>query len=289
MKVLHAALVVLMCWIGTPASAAAPSDDRAQRTATVSPPQRIVSLSPSLTEIVCELGACSRLVGVDRFSNWPEAALKPLPKLGGLEDTQIERIVALEPDLVLVAQSARAIDRLEALGLRVVALEPRTLQQTQQVIVQVAAALGDAAAGEALWRRIDARITAAAARVPAGLRGQRVYFEVSDAPYAAGEASFIGQTLARLALVNIVPAALGPFPKLNPEYVVRERPQIVMVSARNVAGLASRPGWGVLPALQSRQVCSFDERRGDVLVRAGPRLGEAAEIIAECLAGFSSR
>ncbi len=285
----RALLFWMFAWLIGPAAAATLIDDRGQRIDIAQPPQRIVSLLPSLTETVCELGACARLVGVDRSSNWPEAALRALPRLGGLEDTQIERIVALQPDLVLLAQSARAIDRLEALGLKVVVLEPRTLQETQRVVMQVAAALGRPAAGEALWRRIDARITAAAARVPAALRGQRVYFEVSDAPYAAGESSFIGQTLARLGLANIVPAALGPFPKLNPEHVVRERPQIVMVSARSAAQLALRPGWAELPALKSRQLCSFDERRGDLLVRAGPRLGEAAEAIADCLAGFAAR
>lgn len=265
------------------------TDDRGRRITLPAPPQRIVSLLPSLTEAVCALGACDRLVGVDRYSNWPAAALAAVPRVGGLEDTQIERVVALRPDVVLAAQSARATDRLEALGVRVVVLEPRTLTETRRVLQQVAVLLGDAVAGDALWQRTEARIAAAAARVPAPLRGQRIYVEVSDGPYAASGASFIGEVLARLGLVNIVPAALGPFPKLNPEFVVRAQPQIVMASTRSAAQLARRPGWEQLPALQARQVCAFDETRGDVLVRAGPRLGDAAEAIADCLASFASR
>ncbi|MGS0759207.1 ABC transporter substrate-binding protein, partial [Roseateles sp. GG27B] len=73
------------------------------------------------TETVCALGACERLVGVDRYSNFP-ASVDKLPKLGGLDDTQVETIVALRPDVVILAPSSRAQDRLASLGLRVVVL-----------------------------------------------------------------------------------------------------------------------------------------------------------------------
>jgi iron complex transport system substrate-binding protein len=260
-------------------------DDRGRRIELPAPPQRIVSLLPSLTETVCALQACNRLVGTDGASNHPVSVLA-LPKLGGLEDTQIERLVALKPDLVLAAGSARAIDRLEALGLRVVALEPKSLQDTERVIAQVAKALGDAPAGPALWRSLQARVAAAAARVPPALRGQKVYFEVAAAPYAAGESSFIGENLARLGLGNVVPAALGPFPKLNPEFVVRAQPDLIMATSRAVAEMPARPGWAALRALREHRHCGFAADRWDVLVRPGPRLAEAAELMADCLAGL---
>ena len=262
-------------------------DDRGVEHRLPAPPQRIVSLLPSLTETVCALQACTRLVGTDRYSNWP-ASVQALPKLGGLEDTQIERLVALRPDLVLVASSARAIDRLEALGLRVVVLEPRTLQDTERVIVQVARALGDAPAGPALWRQLQARVAAAAARVPTSLRGRKVYFEVASAPYAASEASFVGENLARLGMGNIVPAALGPFPKLNPEFIVRAQPDIVMATASALAEMPGRPGWAGLLALRERRSCGFAPQPWDTLVRAGPRLAEGAEFLADCLAGLAA-
>ncbi len=275
--------VVVAASLAAPAQAATSvTDDRGRAVEFVRPPQRIVSLLPSLTETVCALEACDRLVGVDRFSNWPERVLA-LPRLGGLEDAQVERIVALKPDLVLAAQSARVIDRLESLGLTVLALEARSLADTRRVLEAVAAALGEPARGAALWQDIDARIAAAAARVPASLRGQRVYFEVAATPYAAGEASFVGETLARLHLRNIVPASLGPFPKLNPEFVVRAQPAIVMASEQNLAEMGRRPGWGALNALRERRQCGFAPARYDILVRPGPRLGEAAESIADCL------
>jgi iron complex transport system substrate-binding protein len=177
---------------------------------------------------------------------------------------------------------------LEALGITVMALEPQSLVDTQRVLDKVAQALGDRAAGLAAWQRIDARITAAAARVPVALRGKKVYFEVAAAPYAAGAASFVGETLARLGVGNVVPAALGTFPKLNPEFVVRAQPDIVMASARALAEMPSRPGWAGLTALQTQKTCGFPADRWDPLVRPGPRLAEAAEILADCLAGLKA-
>ena len=262
-------------------------DDRGHTLVLQHAPQRIVSLLPSLTETVCALGACGRLVGVDRHADWPES-VRALPRVGGLEDTQIERIVALKPDLVLAALSSRAVDRLQALGLPVLALEPQNMAQTRRMVQRVAQALGTPAEGDALLQRIDAQLARAAARVPPGWRGRKVYLEVAAVPYAAGEASFIGELLTQLKLGNVVPAALGPFPQLNPEFVLRAQPDLVVASARALAGMPARPGWGALKALQSRQHCGLAPAAWDSLVRPGPRLGEAAEAIAECLVGLGN-
>ncbi len=278
------AVVAVVALTGPAQAATAIVDDRGRRVELPAPPQRVVSLLPSLTETVCSLGACARLVAVDRFSKWP-ASVKSLPQVGGLEDTQIERVVALKPDLVLAAVSSRAVDRLESLGLRVLTLEPRSLQDMQRVIGQVAQALGDAPSGDALWRRIEQRIGDAALRVPTALRGQRVYFELGSG-YAAGEASFIGQVLTHLGLKHAVPASLGPFPKLNPEFVVRAQPDIVVASERAVADMAGRPGWGGLRALRERRVCALPAERYSLVTMPGPRLGEAAEVLADCLAAM---
>lgn len=262
------------------------TDDRGRTVTLPRPPQRIVSLLPSLTETVCALDQCHRLVGVDRYSNWPDAITR-LPQVGGGLDPNIEAIVALRPDVVLLATSSRASARLEQLGLSVVALEPKSHADVQRVLGKVGQVLGVPDA-QRVWRHIDAAVEAAAQSVPPAARGVRVYFEVNRGPYGAGATSFIGETLARLGARNILPASLGPFPKLNPEFVVRADPDLIMVGARSVEGLAERPGWSSMRALREQRLCVFPPEESDVLVRPGPRMAEGARIMARCLAGARS-
>jgi len=281
-------LVALALALGALGSAAATPlqtvDDRGTTVRLAAPPQRIVSILPSLTETVCALGACARLAGVDRYSNWPEP-VRALPQVGGGIDPNVEAIVALKPDLVLAAPSSRVASRLEALGITVAVLEPKNQAGMQRVIGQVAQLLGvPPADAEALWRRIDAGVEAAVRSVPAPARGALVYFEVNNGPYAAGESSFMGETLARLGARNIIPAALGPFPKINPEFVVRADPQVIMVGQRSGQGLEQRPGWPAIRAVRDGRVCRFDAQQSDILVRPGPRMAEAAQLMADCLA-----
>ena len=273
----------LVGWLNTTQAQINLRDDRGAVLQLAAPPARIVSLLPSLTESVCALGACATLVGTDQFSNWPVSVLK-LPKLGGLDDAQIERIVALKPDLVLAATSARVIDRLEGLGLKVLVLESNTHADVKRSLTLLAQALGTPNGADLVWAQIQADINAAAVQVPQALRGQRVYFEADATPYAAGASSFIGETLTRLGMANVVPEALGPFPKLSPEFVVRAQPDVVMANVRSVADMPKRPGWSALRALKLRRTCGFEPQRYEVLIRPGPRMGEAALVLADCLA-----
>lgn len=263
------------------------TDDRGRAEAFARSPRRIVSLLPPLTEFVCVLDACGRLVGTDRYSNWP-AAVTSLPKLGGLDDVAFEAIVALHPDVVLAGTSSRVIDRLEELGIPVVALEAKTLSDAHRMLTLLGVLLGTPSSGERVWQNIDSQIKIAAAQVPSRYRGSRVYFEISEAPYAASASSFIGELLTRLGMANAVPAELGPFPHLNPEYVLRAQPDLVMSSARELAGMAGRPGWEELKALRAGQTCGFSETENDTLMRSGPRLGEAAKAIVACLKALPS-
>ena len=281
--------VALICVLAPTLAAAAPGfppQGAGEPPAPVGP-QRIVSLLPSLTESVCALGACARLVGTDRFSNWP-ASVQRLPKLGGIDDAQIERIVALRPDVVLASAGARATDRLEALGVTVLVLETRDHADVKRSLERLAQLLGVPAEAERVWAGIERDLDAAARRVPAALRGQRVYFEIDATPYAAGAGSFIGELIARLGLSNALPAGLGAFPKLNPEAVVRLQPDIVMAEGRALAAMPARPGWADLRALRERRTCGFASAPFDVLVRPGPRLGEAARLLADCLVAVAA-
>jgi iron complex transport system substrate-binding protein len=212
--------------------------------------------------------------------------VEKLPKLGGLEDAQIERIVALKPDVVLAGPSARVIDRLEQLGLKVLVIQSNSHADVRRGLETLARLLGTPDKADAVWAAIERDIRESAARVPASLRGQRAYFEVDDSAYAAGASSFIGETLALLGIGNIVTAELGPFPKLNPEFIVRAQPDLVLAAKRNFDGMAHRPGWASIKAVQAHRGCGFDAERYELLVRPGPRLGEAARVLADCLVGL---
>jgi iron complex transport system substrate-binding protein len=289
-KFFAAALAALALGLGlwtSPASALEVVDERGVSVELPQPPQRIVTLLPSLTESVCALGACARLVGVDRYSNSP-ASVRTLPQLGGGIDPNVEAVVALRPDVVLLAKSSRVTERLEALGLKVLVLEPKNHADVRRVLGKLDQVLGTHEA-PAVWRAIDAAVSAAAQSLPAAARGVRVYFEVNSGPYAAGESSFIGETLTRLGARNIVPAALGPFPKLNPEYVVRANPDLIMVSVRSAQGLEQRPGWSTMRAVREGRICRFTAEQSDVLVRPGPRMDEAARLMAQCLGDKASK
>jgi iron complex transport system substrate-binding protein len=274
-------LTLWLLALALPAGAVEIKDDLGFTSQLPAPPQRIVSLLPSLTETVCELGACGRLVGVDRYSNYP-AQVNALPKLGGMDDTNVEMIAALKPDVVLVAVSSRVAERLRALGMKVVALEPRSYKDVQRVLGTIGQVLGVPDA-QRVWRHIEAGVAAAASSVPASARGVRVYYEVASGLWAAGESSFMGETLTRLGAGNIIPAHLGPFPKINPEFVVKANPGLIMIGQRGAEGLGSRPGWDRIDAIKRGRVCIFKAEDGDILSRPGPRMAEAAQIMAKCL------
>lgn len=275
-------LLAFMALLPLQAAAVTVRDDSGRSVGLAQPPQRIVSVLPALTEMVCELGQCARLVGVDRYSSWP-ASVKALPRVGSGLEPSIEAIVALKPDLVLMAGSARGGERLQALGIPVLSLEPKSHEDVQRILGVLGQVLGVSVAPQ-VWREILAGQEAAAQAVPPQARAWRVYFEVNDAPYAASESSFIGQTLARLGLGNIVPGALGPFPRINPEMVVRADPDLLMMGARQGDVLASRPGWRQMRAVRLGRVCVFSPDEADILVRPGPRMVEAAQLMAACVA-----
>lgn len=259
-------------------------DDRGEVVQLARAPERIVTLMPALAESVCALGACDRLVGTDRFANWPES-VKALPKLGGMDDVSLEALLRLKPDLVLLGRSARLLPRLVALGIPVMALEPINQAQVQHSLQRLALVLGlsDPDRQAALvWQQVQTQLAQARAVMPPPAKGASVYFEAGSGGYAAGETSFIGELITALGLRNVVPAHLGPFPQLSPEWMLRSQPDLIMMGEPSLDPLQRRPGWSQLVAVQQNRVCQFSAQQGDVLVRPGPRLGEAAMLMAQC-------
>jgi iron complex transport system substrate-binding protein len=282
-SVLQTGLGIVLCgFFGSSLAAVELIDDRGRTISLQSPPQRLISLLPSLTESICALGKCSQLVGVDRFSNWP-LSLQNLPKLGGISDSNLEAIVQLKPDLVMVEKSSPIISRLEDLRIPVMAFDVKTMADEERTLKKLDLALGSKESGR-VWNQIQAEIMRANKQLDGSQKNMRVYFEVNAAPYAAGRSSFIGELLTRLELSNIIPESLGPFPKINPEFVVQAKPQIIMLSDTSVADMKKRPGWSDIPAITQNRICAFKKDQGDIIARPGPRMGEAALILSQCIA-----
>lgn len=172
----------------------------------VSPPpvRRVVSLSPALTESVCVLNACDRLVGVDRFSNWPDAVAQ-LPHLGSPGSFNVESIAALQPDVVLMASEGVLAEKLRTLGVAVRVMSPERRADVLQVLRALAQMLGvPQQRADAVWADIERQLADLAESVPARARGLRVWLEVDPAPWLATSASLLGETLAGLGLQNVV-------------------------------------------------------------------------------------
>ena len=247
-------------------------------------PRRIVSLLPSLTESVCELGECARLVATDIYSNWPES-VQNLPKTGGLEDVQIEQVVRAKPDVVLLAHAPRVLDHLRSLGIVTFEFNARTYQDIATNVTTLGVLLGVPQRAASLNAQIEQSVAQVAAetRQRLGARSPLVYYEVDPGPYGAGPDSFIGVELSRLGARNILTPDMGLFPKLNPEYVVRANPNVIMISPKEAANLVNRPGWSEIRAVREQRVCSFAPEERDTIVRPGPRISEGLKALSDCL------
>jgi ABC-type hemin transport system substrate-binding protein len=204
-------------------------------------------------------------VGVDRYSNWP-TSIKSLPIVGGGLDPNIEAIAILKPDVVLAGKSTRATDRLRSLGIKVLTFDVKDYRSAQLAMTKIALLLGlPDKDTELLWQNIIAQVSSITASLPKSSQGTRVYFEVSNTPFGAGEASFIGETLSRLKVTNIIPASLGPFPKLNPEFIVRENPNLIMLGYTANENLSARPGWNKIQAVSQQRICTLLDPTRDPL------------------------
>lgn len=292
-RILTAALAVL-CFSGAIRSAGsaggfplAMDDDRGVTVRRTAPPRRVVSLAPSLTEIVFLLGREEVLAGVTRFCNFPPAA-SSLPRIGGVTDPDVERIVALSPDLVLCTTDGNPREKvaaLEGMGIPCFAVAPQDLPAVLATIERVGALLGRADRGRAeaaaLRRRMERVRVAAGGKAGAG---PLAMFVVSTSPIiAAGNGTFMDELLRLAGARNAASRFSGRYPRLSVEDLVAARPEVIFVAG--MAGVARFPaevaGWKEVPAFRDGAVVTLD---GDVVTRPGPRLVTALEEIADALA-----
>ena len=249
-----------------------------------SPAARVVSLAPSITEIVYALGAGDRLVGVCAQCDYPPAAAR-LPRVGGYLVPSVEAVVAARPDVVLVVPSPGnrdAVRAVEQAGVRVVVVQDRTLADLWASMRAVAAALGRPEAGEHLVTDVQRRLDAVHGRV-AGLPPRRVLLVVGHTPLVvAGHGTLQDELVAAAGGVNVAADAGGVWPQISLELVVARAPEVIVDAAMGTeegrhdlfAGLPT------VPAVRDGRVVAF---AGEAIFRAGPRVPEAARDLAAAI------
>jgi iron complex transport system substrate-binding protein len=246
-------------------------------------PQRLISLSPSNTEIAFALGLSERIVGVTEYCNYPpEAQEKEL--IGGFATPNIERIVELEPDLVLASTiHEEAVTQFEALGITVLVIESATLTELYTSISLMAELTGVSGAGEALIASMQSRIGAVEEQVASIPEAERVkvYYEVySDPLMSAGKQTFINEIITLAGGINIFADIDESYPQISAEVVAERQPQVILYPDYHgtaefvLESMVDRPGWSSIPAVADGKVYAASD---DAFARPGPRVVEAVE------------
>ena len=239
----------------------------------VSPaPRRIVSLAPSLTDMMVALGKARLLVGVSRYDHEP--AVAALPRVGGFLDPSPEAVLALRPDLLLWITdggAAQAVERIAALGVPVLALPVQNVADVKASLRLIARALGDAPAGERAVAAIEAAV--AGARRGAAARGPplRVLFVVGRDPLVvAGPGSYPDELLRMAGAENVVREGRA-WPVYPLERAVADDPTLV------IDGAALEPPQGIsrLAAIPAVRRGAVYRMKDDAALRPGPRLVQA--------------
>lgn len=282
------ALPLLLCLAADAAAAASPARPPAGERPTAAAggarqlgpapparPARVVSLAPSVTDVVVALGMADRLVGVTRFDHDPE--VKGVARIGGYLDPSVEAVVALRPDLVLWPADAGgmpAVARLTELGVPVLALPVVSVADVLASCRVIGRALGDPAAGERLAAGLEEAI-ARARRRAAALPARRVLLVVGREPLVvAGPGSYPDELLRVVGARNVVEGTVA-WPVFPLERAVALDPEVVVDAAVNehAAGASDRPLLAI-PAVRRGRLRRLPT---DDALRPGPRLARALD------------
>jgi iron complex transport system substrate-binding protein len=239
-------------------------------------PQRIVSLSPSLTELLFAIDAGDQVVAVDRHSDFPAGT--PVTDLSGFQPN-VEAIGGYEPDLVVAAGDRDGIvAALDTLGIPTLLLPSAAgIDEVYGQIDVLGAATGHPDAAATLAADLRSDLDRLAVSVPERDDGLRYFYELSDGLYTVTSDTFIGELLGLAGMTSIADAVddtAGGFPQLSAEYVLDADPDVIFLAhtdgtGQDPAEVAARPGWGELRAVQNDAVIVLDP---DISSRWGPRI-----------------
>jgi ABC-type Fe3+-hydroxamate transport system substrate-binding protein len=250
-------------------------------------PERIVSLSPTATEMLFAIGAGEQVIAVDNQSNYPADA--PHSKLSGYEPN-VEAIAAYDPDLVVASGDPGGLaDGLGKLHIDVLVQEaPKNLDGAYDEIEELGDVTGHEQEARTVVSRMRSQISALVQRASAGT-GLEVYHELGPDYYSATSQTFIGSIYEALGAKNIADEAgkKGPdYPQLSAEYILKSNPDLIVLSDTKCCGqtlekVAARPGWKRIDAVQDGDVVEADD---DIASRWGPRIVAFVRIVSEAMA-----
>jgi len=278
-----ACLLVAMLALATvavPAATAAAAADATQ------PAKRVVSLNPSLTAMLLALGAENVLVGVDTFSARQQPSLRDLPTVGGLYNSGLEAVVALQPDLVVFVPSAEQRDfqrRLQEVGLAVLPCNPVRWDEVLETIVQLGDRVGRSAEATKRVEEIRAARTDVERATDASARPRTVLVLQRDPLYVVGRGSFIDEMLGAAGAENLAAEFDSPYPRVGREWLLEAAPDVILDSSHQPEGddpLAWWSQWPSLPAVRSGRVIPLPEGR---ITLPGPYLDLAVRDLAAAL------
>lgn len=254
-------------------------------------PARIISLAPSNTEIVCALGACDKLIGIDQFSDFP-AQVKDLPKVSDGFNPSYEQIVAAKPDLVLVAaisspDVAQKLDELKLPAL-VIGNASSSFDTVKQDILLVGKAIGAEANATQVTTAMDAKLAELKTKLAQAKTKPRVFWELDGTdpskPFTPGPGTFVNEIIAIAAGENIASKADSPYVQINAEEVIQSNPEVIILSDAaygvSPASVGQRPGWDGIAAVKDNKVFPIDD---NLVSRPGPRIVDGLEAAARLI------
>jgi iron complex transport system substrate-binding protein len=244
-------------------------------------PVRVVSLAPSVTEIVFALGQAYRLKGVSQFSDYPPAA-RALYRVGSYVNPDLERIVALKPDLCIGTRDGNPkalVMRLTDLGIPVYVVAPRSLDSVIETVEKIGALLAAQGPARRLAASLRARIDRVAHRVAGIKRRPRVFIQIGVSPIvSAGSHTLINELIERAGGVNVVRSEAA-YPRFNREQVLAMAPEVIIITSmvRGVQFRKLKAQWAAFPGLPAAEHHRIYLADADLLDRPSPRLVEGLE------------
>lgn len=254
--------------------------------------ERIVSLSPSATEMLFAIGAGDLVVAVDDQSNFPAEAQAKQTDLSGYTPN-VEAIAAFEPDLVLHDGTTDLADQLQPLGIADwVGAAPLSFDDVYAQIEQLGAATGHIAEAAELVGQMQTDVEAAITSITPSAEPVSYYHELDDTLFSVTSNTFIGEVYALFGLRNIADGteAGTDYPQLSAEFIISQDPDLIFLADTKCCGqspdtVSAREGWGAITAVTQGHVITLDD---DIVSRWGPRLVDFVQSIAGAVSGVGA-